>query len=396
MINPITYWVNRNTSLALLFIVSIIASLSLIFLGFNIAVAILIALTLYAFPSMGLDALRVIIDSFDARMLNTSLSLAFAMILANLYRSLWISGEITRSLESIGPRFASMAMPAIIGLLPMPAGAYVSATMISPVYEKMGLTREEMTYLNYWFRHIWVVIWPLYQNIILASAILGRSFIEIISHTWIIAFSSLIAGLITLSKTYKEMPGRGDRPYLAGLKHLWPFPLIATMSIVLNIPLYIVLLMAIALFVVIYRPSKDVLKNALKNSMDITLIALVIVSLIFGNIIKASGVTDELVGYLSNYSTIAVFTIPFIIVLATGFEFTFVVLAFPALMPILNDVNLTLAFLGGYTGAMVSPSHACLVMSARYFKARLTRVYRYIAPSIALTIVITLSLLSLI
>lgn len=44
-----------------------------------------------------------------------------------------------------------------------------------------------------------------------------------------------------------------------------------------------------------------------------------------------------------------------------------------------------MAFTGGFIGAMLSPSHACLAMSAEYYGARIKDVYRYLLPSALIT-----------
>ncbi len=47
---------------------------------------------------------------------------------------------------------------AAIGPLPMPGGAYISAVVVDPLYDKMGLKSHQKTFLNYWMRHIWIPV----------------------------------------------------------------------------------------------------------------------------------------------------------------------------------------------------------------------------------------------
>ncbi|MEM0379036.1 MAG: DUF401 family protein, partial [Thermosphaera sp.] len=54
---------------------------------------------------------------------------------------------------------------------------------------------------------------------------------------------------------------------------------------------------------------------------------------------------------------------------------------------------LTIAFLGGFLGAMLSPAHACLVMSSKYFNTELPRVYKYSIPAALITLLTSLILL---
>ncbi|MEM0006446.1 MAG: DUF401 family protein, partial [Ignisphaera sp.] len=81
----------------------------------------------------------------------------------------------------------------------------------------------------------------------------------------------------------------------------------------------------------------------------------------------------------------------------TGFEFTFVTIAFPAVLPLLTDYRITLAFLGGYMGAMLSPAHACFVLTAKFFRSDLGSVYRrYLILAAGLTIAIVIAIVAII
>ncbi|MEM0507064.1 MAG: DUF401 family protein [Thermosphaera sp.] len=379
-----------------LFAAAVSIIIGLVLRGFNIALAMMLALLVYSAPLLGRGFIDVALASFNATMLNTVLSLVLAMVLANLYKNSRASVELVKSFESFGKRVASIAVPAVIGLLPMPAGAYVSATMIDPVYSKMGLSSEEKAFLNYWFRHLWVATWPLYQNIILAAALLGLTYAQIFSKTWIITASALASGVIMFSIIYRGRGGSGSpgRSF-KGLIHTWPFMLIALLTLAMGVQLHVSLLATVSLFIVAYRLGKNTVLQSLRKAADPTLIGLIIASLIFGNTIKATGLASILADSLASHGTLAVFAIPFIIVVATGFEFTFVALGFPALQGLLSSSSnyLTIAFLGGFLGAMLSPAHACLVMSSKYFNTELPRVYKYSIPAALITLLTSLILL---
>jgi len=126
------------------------------------------------------------------------------------------------------------------------------------------------------------------------------------------------------------------------------------------------------------------------------LISLIIISLMYGKAIEKTRLAEILVALLSSQGFTAMLLIPLAIVFATGFEFTFVALGFPALKGLIQiDPNyITIGFLGGFIGSMLSPAHACLVMSSKYFKAELPRVYKYTVPASILTLVITLVLIT--
>jgi integral membrane protein (TIGR00529 family) len=375
-----------------LFALSVLVVIALVLRGFNVALAISLSFTLYSIPLLGLNVVNVLVDSMNYTLLNTVSSLVLAMFLANIYQETKASRELVDSLEHIGSGFASITVPAVIGLLPMPAGAYISATMINPIYTKIGFNSYEKTFLNYWFRHIWSSVWPLYQNIILASAILGLSYSELAARNWPIIFSSIASGLIVYYViTRGKSKWRNKTSGLRGLIHLWPFILLAVLTLVFNIPLYLALIIVTALTIILYKASKETLIKSLKHALDPSLIILITVSLMYGKSIDETGLAKTLADILKTRELLAVILIPFSITLATGFEFTFVALGFPVLREIMltHPDYATLGFLGGYIGTMLSPAHACLVLSAKYFQAELPRVYKYILPASILAFTVT-------
>ena len=375
-----------------LFALSVLVVIALVLRGFNVALAVTLSFTLYSIPLLGLNVVNVLVDSMNYTLLNTVSSLVLAMFLANIYQETKASRELVDSLEHIGSGFASITVPAVIGLLPMPAGAYISATMINPIYTKIGFNSYEKTFLNYWFRHIWSSVWPLYQNIILASAILGLSYSELAARNWPIIFSSIASGLIVYYViTRGKSKWRNKTSGLRGLIHLWPFILLAVLTLVFNIPLYLALILVTALTIILYKASKETLIKSLKHALDPSLIILITVSLMYGKSIEETGLAKTLADILKTRELLAVILIPFSITLATGFEFTFVALGFPVLREIMltHPDYVALGFLGGYIGTMLSPAHACLVLSAKYFQAELPRVYKYILPASILAFTVT-------
>jgi hypothetical protein len=59
----------------------------------------------------------------------------------------------------------------LIGMLPSLGGAYFSAPMVKEATSGIHMSQEEKAFINYWFRHPWEYILPLYPGILLASAV---------------------------------------------------------------------------------------------------------------------------------------------------------------------------------------------------------------------------------
>ena len=66
------------------------------------------------------------------------------------------------------PAAAMVALPALIGLIPMPGGALFSAPMVESAAGDESVPGSRLSAINYWYRHIWEHWWPLYPGVLLA------------------------------------------------------------------------------------------------------------------------------------------------------------------------------------------------------------------------------------
>ncbi len=374
--------------LEVMLLISILVVVILVFKRVNVAVALGAGTVFYGVVAVGLNIVRITIMAFNPTMIEVLSALILAMLLASLLGELGVTDRIVEGLSTFGCRSAGIAIPAIIGLLPMPGGAYVSAVMAKTLYDKMELKPQEKVFINYWFRHIWAPVWPLYQGIILASGILNKTPIEIVSVTWPSALASVISGIMMV--TFRLKGGYNIKHDLRGLTHLWIFILISILVILLKISVVLSLIMILTILLIIYKPTSKSCLKSVKYALNPTIIILVIESIVFSQYIRESGIMESLTNILEPIWWLALFLIPFIIGLATGAEFTYVALALPPLLPFLSGKGLLWAFLGGYMGVMLSPGHSCLILSASHYEADIPTVYRYIVLAVLSTILITI------
>ena len=99
------------------------------------------------------------------------------MVLSGVQGASGQSQRLVQSLERCvsNPRVRLVIFPALVGFLPMPGGALFSCPMLEEAAHGMSLSPARKALINYWFRHIWEVSWPLYPGYILASSLLGIS-----------------------------------------------------------------------------------------------------------------------------------------------------------------------------------------------------------------------------
>jgi len=104
-----------------------------------------------------------------------SIAVIVSLILV-LSRSMELAGQMQRMLKNFQGLISSQRLnliifPALIGLLPMPGGAVFSAPMVKELSIGSKLSEAQLSFINYWFRHIWEYWWPLYPGILLTTVI---------------------------------------------------------------------------------------------------------------------------------------------------------------------------------------------------------------------------------
>ncbi len=354
----------------------------------NVGYSLALGVALYGVLSFSpKDLVDVTLASFDLRMLNVTTTLVLAITLSYLLQR--DGSRIYSGMVSLGPRAAAYGIPATIGLLPMPGGAYVSAVIADPLYSRLGLDARHKVFINYWWRHIWIPIWPLYQGVILAAAILNTTPVNVIRWTWPASVAAILSGLVTLN----SVPRVSENGVPKALVSLWPIALVAVLTFVLPLPIAVA--SVLILYSLVERVGMRELLRAFKHGLNPNILLIIVGSLVFSEYIEATGLNHLLSDILGPYGPVAVFSIPLIIGFATGVEFSFVTLTFPPLLNLLNGYMLALAFAGGHIGVMLSPAHSCFVLSAEHFRCEMRSVYGYLFKAVAVEIPIAAALIYL-
>ena len=322
------------------------------------------------------------------------LTVALILTFANLFELAGFVRSMVRSLESIlPPRWVARAAPAIIGLLPMPGGAMVSAPIVKEIGRDSNIKPELFTASNYWWRHVWEAAWPLYPSIILAAAVLKVSVWDVAIINFPISVICILTGLILgpIGGAEKS-PGKVD--FLLLIKSLWPILTIVLLGLILHIDLIISVILVIIVFLLARYTDINQLKSALRKgfSPDVVLLIFGVMTLMYA--MEATGTASLFYGELLELnipSALVAFAVPFAVGVLTGVTSAYIGVGFPVILPLLGTETLTfnsgmlLAFAGGFMGVMASPVHLCLVLTSRYFKASIGLTLLRLAPLIVLT-----------
>jgi len=355
-----------------------------------------------------LNVVLAIIDSMTLKLFGI---IILVFLLSGVLRKIESLRDIVDSLQKLvkDHRLILAFIPAFLGLIPMPAGAMFSAPMVNEVASRMNLQAEEKTFINYWFRHIWELIWPLYPSIILFSALLEVEIREIVKVQFPLTIAAFIIGLVWEQRNIKRniIENTNRKDVFFNMKKLflgtWPILLIVVFVLFVKLDFLISLSIVILSLILLNRYKikvKDI-KDIIKSDLDLNILFLIAGIMIFKRMLEATCIIIIIPEFFTGLGIpplVVLFIIPFFVGILTGISSATVGICFPVLLPFMvvqNEVNLNyamLAFVGAYIGMMISPVHLCLVVTKDYFKADLAKIYKLLALPLSIIILFALIL----
>jgi integral membrane protein (TIGR00529 family) len=339
----------------------------------------------------------------EAKTLQLIVIICMVLYVAEVQKAKKMFDRLISSLNSMirDSRFVAMIGPAIIGLLPMLGGALMSAPLVDVSTKKMNMEAEFKTFINYWFRHIWEFVWPIYAALPIFSTLSGIPLKTIILYQAPFTILNIFTGL-TLSAWYfkkhhikREKPGKITSFYQT-LKDLfegvWPILSVILLFFVLSIPLYIsITLVAVILTAVKRLRPKEISDMLFSKSMG-TIILLIASVMVFKRMIEVSNAFKNLAAMEVSVGMVVAlsFLVSFTMGILTGVNNAFIVIAYPILLPLIQKLTAghpdhyvllsVYVYVIGFAGILLSPLHLCLILTNEYFKSSLYKVYRYLGP----------------
>jgi integral membrane protein (TIGR00529 family) len=293
-------------------------------------------------------------------------------------------------------RAVIISMPMLIGMLPSLGGAYFSAPMVKDATAGLGMPPEEKAFVNYWFRHPWEYILPLYPGILLAAAISKIPLHAMIAANLTYALVLIGAGFIfsmrgiANSGLSEEGSPKKDKALAKAAKSFLPLIAVLFLVMAFHMELHYALLIVILFLFPYYGYRIKDIPRFLQYGFTRDVILLIFGVMLFKETLETSGAVRNLSLFFVKKG-IPVFPVlcllPFAIGLLTGLTSGFVGSTFPLLISITGRAavpDISLAFAAGYVGVLLSPVHLCLILTREYFKADLRGVYRRMVPACGL------------
>jgi integral membrane protein (TIGR00529 family) len=322
-----------------------------------------------------LTTLVILVNVLGVAMKETGVSQRLAPALQGLFRS---------------RRFALSAVPLMMGLLPTPGGIMLSAPMVRELGDHIGVDRTRLAAINFFFRHQWEPVWPLFPAVPLIQSMFGISALTLMSHNIAITVFGTLGGVIFLllsgipPRTKKVKTNERFAKNARNFAHaFWPIALVAALYAGANLPPAVGILLAVIMFLALHKVSVKRWSAIFKSGVELDFAFLIAGALLFKLNLEAGQAIDSVVRFLSEINVpthFVIFFLPLLVGFLTGVTMPTVAITFPFLTPFIGtgqEAKLgleTLAFSGLICGLLLTPVHLCLALSATYFKAPLTTI----------------------
>jgi len=366
------------------------------------------------------------------------------MLLLTLSGAMRVSGQLEGLVNAAmiffrRPVVTMAALPAMIGLIPMPGGALFSAPMVASAAGDEKVAGGTFSAINYWFRHIWEYWWPLYPGVILAVTLTPSGLGPFMLSQMPLTIFMVAAGLLILRRVHPNLHRTSPRAPRGAIWNL----LRQTSSIWIIIAVWAVAKLGVwaALGSVPVRPQggpelaqhrqilaavhkfapvalgllasliwtartshlgRRAFGEILADKSIYAILVLVLSVMVFQHVLGEAHASARIARELNQLHVpvvLVVAALPFIAGMVTGLAIGFVGTSFPIVLGLVQAMPATpavraymmLAYAFGHMGQMMSPLHLCQVVSNRYFGTTFAPVYRRTLPSAVVTAVLAVA-----
>ncbi|MEW6161702.1 MAG: DUF401 family protein [Nitrospirota bacterium] len=351
-----------------------------------IAASLLFLLYQMSLPSIWKTCKDAALNSVTIKLI---LALSFIRIFEKILREHAVLSQMMDAVKAIfkNRKVVTASMPLLIGLLPSVGGAYFSAPMVDEATRDTKMSPEEKGFINYWMRHPWEYILPLYPGILLASAVSKIELHKLITVNIVYTVFILITAVIFGMHGIRGVVETKERLSKKGLWSFAPITSVLMLVFILHIELHYALIAVVVVLLFFYRYNLRTILPCLKHGFSLDVIILILSVMLFKEAMEASGAVKN-VSQSFMKEGIPVFPIlfllPFITGLLTGLTIGFVGSTFPLLLSLGNTSlsAISFAFASGFLGVLLSPVHICLILTKEYFKADLWGIYKMMIPAV--------------
>ncbi|TXT58381.1 MAG: conserved membrane protein of unknown function [Promethearchaeota archaeon] len=352
----------------------IVLTLVLVFSKYELYLTLMIGAISFGILA-GIDVFDSLITTLlDPAIILLAIAVLFIPILGGLMDESGLMVELVDKMD-VSKKVSLMISPALYGLLPVAGGALMSAPIVDSIAPDMNASRKVA--INVWYRHIFILIYPL--SLLAISEIANINLYLIVIAMLIPFILLIIIGYVFFIRSIEEERAARERDIKKVITNLVPILIAPLFDIISRIffniaypEIFLIIGLYTSVFVCVKMGALPIKAIAtISKKMKIWRFPLLIVAMfLFLEIFTRSSVPD----------TIGNLKLPFILLLCIAFFLGFatgrIQLPLSIMIPIYTIQNSILViplldfsflYLAIFLGYLITPIHPCLVYSLNYF-----------------------------
>ncbi len=367
--------------------------------GFDLALAILVATTLYLMVYPQLIPVLAIKTLTNYKAIELALTIAMISVLSHLM-------EINKQIENIlgwlqthlKPKWVMISIPAFLGLLPSPSSALFSANILKNLEKKYD-GKEILTLINVWYKRSMSFIHPLMPSLLLLTKFSQTSVSAVILlqiPTFLFAF---LIGLLLTKKFNDSLESNLNRTIQTTEYNFFVnlAPIVVPVFLTLaGIPIILSVTAGILTSLLITKAQRVKKLFLGFREFDIKLFFAVIGIFYFVEAIQTTGTFSLIFNLDKNYNnSLLIVTVPFLVAYLVGVPFAAVPISFIILSPIISTpTDVSLFYVASTCGSILSPLDIVNVVSMKQFEIRYSLYFKRIFVLVITTLIFHFTLMS--
>jgi len=313
---------------------------------------------------------------------NTMLAVILIGILGTLLNKYGFFQRIVSSLEVLiqNPKIIMMLLPAILGMLPVPGGAFLSVPFVNNIGERLNIPPNRRSVINLTFRHVAMYMLPFGSAMLLIDSLIPEIGIYrlIVLNIPVVIFYIGGAYLLHLRNVPFEKTV-SEASVFQAVKDLVlysaPIYSIVLINLIFGLPMWISVLISISLTFFLVSEKSTYLQTAIKGINLHTLFMLVGVYFVQNLIKSQSSVMTLFTNLFLSVSGFSVLLVIMLIAVVLGLSTGLNIVSLGILLPLVQTLPISTTekllyvffiFIWSFIGYYYSPLHLCQILSNSY------------------------------
>lgn len=288
----------------------------------------------------------------------------------------------------VGKRTFLMLSPALIGLLPMPGGALLSAPLMEKGGE--GLSNDKLAGSNVWFRHTLYFIYPLAPALIISAKVAQINLYLVLPYLFLPFVLCILLGYVFF---IKDIKGKTVYEEDFSMKNL-SIPLVAlliapfldaALKSIANLPFeelatFVGVLVSLLISLIVSKTKMGNFGQVIRMAKPWSFATMMLGIIFFLNVFKSSSVLNLIMDFHITKEILCI--LGFLLGFSTGRIITPSGVLFPILIEKFGEVSnptFTALYFSIFLGYIITPVHPCVSLSARSFKIGIKDYFKIMA-----------------